>query len=153
MPKAKQFSVSHENRPGMLAEIAKTLGDQKINILSCFTTTSGTEGTTHLLVDNVNKAKKALAAAQLSYTEADVLHVELPNKPGALGKFAMKLADNNINITSGYATGGKRSKRTTVVPTVSGLAKAARIRSSVNGGRYNAPAQYVITGSVREILS
>jgi len=98
MPKAKQFSVSHENRPGMLAEIAKALGDQKVNILSCLTTTSGTEGTTHLLVDNVNKAKKALAAAQLSYTEADVLHVELPNKPGALGKFAMKLADNNIGV-------------------------------------------------------
>jgi len=123
MPKAKQFSVSHENRPGMLAEIAKTLGDQKINILSCFTTTSGTEGTTHLLVDNVNKAKKALAGAQLSYTEADVLHVELPNKPGALGKFAMKLADNNINITSGYATGGKSSKKTTVVLSVFDLGK------------------------------
>jgi len=27
----------------------------------------------------------------------------------------MKLADNNINITSGYATGGKSSKKTTVV--------------------------------------
>ncbi len=77
MPKAKQFSVSHENRPGMLAEIAKALGDQKVNILSCLTTTSGTEGTTHLLVDNVNRARKALASAQLSYTEADVLHVEL----------------------------------------------------------------------------
>ena len=128
MPKAKQFSVSHENRPGMLAEIAKALGDQKVNILSCLTTTSGTEGTTHLLVDNVNRARKALASAQLSYTEADVLHVELPNKPGALGKFAMKLADNNINITSGYATGGKRSKRATVVLTVSDLDKAARIR-------------------------
>ena len=101
MPKAKQFSVSNENRPGMLAEIAKALGDQKVNILSCLTTTSGTEGTTHLLVDNVNRARKALASAQLSYTEADVLHVELPNKPGALGKFAMKLADNNINIHFG----------------------------------------------------
>ena len=128
MPKVKQLSVSHENRPGMLAEIAKALGDQKINILSCLTTTSGTEGTTHLLVDNINKAKKALAGARLSYTEADVLHVELPNKPGALGKFAMELADNNINITSGYATGGKRSKRTAVVLTVSDLDKAARIR-------------------------
>ena len=122
------FSVSHENRPGMLAEIAKALGDQKINILSCLTTTSGTEGTTHLLVDNVNWARKALASAQLSYTEADVLHVELPNKPGALGKFAMKLADNNINITSGYATGGKSSKKTTVVLSVFDLDKAARIR-------------------------
>jgi len=76
-------------------------GAQKINILSCLTTTSGTEGTTHLLVDNVNWVRKALASAQLSYTEADVLHVELPNKPGALGKFAMKLADNNINIHFG----------------------------------------------------
>src|SRR2546426_1385317 len=119
------FSVSHENRPGMLAEIAKALGDQKINILSCLTTTSGTEGTTHLLVDNINKAKKALAGARLSYTEADVLHVELPNKPGALGKFAMELADNNI--TSGYATGGKRSQRTAVGLTLSHLGKAARI--------------------------
>jgi len=128
MPKVKQFSVSHENRPGMLAEIAKALGDEKVNILSCLTTTSGTEGTTHLLVDNVNKAKKALAGAQLSYTEADVLHVELPNKPGALGKFATKLADNNININLGYATGGKSSKKTTVVLSVSDLDKAARIR-------------------------
>ena len=128
MPKAKEFSVSHENRPGMLAEIAKALGDQKINILSCLTTTSGTEGTTHVLVDNVNKAKKALTDAQLSYTEADVLHVELPNKPGALGRFATKLADNNININVGYATGGKRSKRTTVVLSVSDLDKAVRIR-------------------------
>src|SRR5207245_8677790 len=112
MPKAKQFSVSHENRPGMLAEIAKTLGDQKVNILSCFTTTSGTEGTTHLLVDNVNKAKKALTDAQLSYTEADVLHIELQNKPGALGRFATKLADTNININVGYATGGNDPRET-----------------------------------------
>jgi len=112
----------------MLAEIAKALGDAKVNILSCLTTTSETEGTTHLLVDNVNKAKKALADAQLSYTEADVLRVELANKPGALGKFATKLADNNINIASGYATGGKSSKRSTVVLSVSDLDKATRIR-------------------------
>src|SRR2546428_8509256 len=128
MPKAKQLTVSHENRPGMLAEIAKTLGDAKVNILSCLTTTSGTEGITHLQVDNVNKARKALTDARLGYTEADVLHVELPNKPGALGKFATKLADNNINITLGYATGGKKSQKNTVVLSVFHLEKAARLR-------------------------
>ncbi len=100
----------------------------KVNILSCLTTTSGNEGQAHAIVDNVNKAKKALEAAGLSYTEADVLQVELPNTPGALGKFAGKLAEKDINITLGYATGVKGSKKAGLVLAVSDLDKAARIR-------------------------
>src|SRR5437867_11678234 len=38
-------------------------GAQKISILSWITTTSGTEGTTHLSVDNVNCVRKSLAGA------------------------------------------------------------------------------------------
>jgi hypothetical protein len=128
MARAKQLTVSHENRPGMVAEIAKVLGDAKVNILSCLTTTSGTEGVTQVVVDKVNKAEKALANAGLSFTEADVLSVELPNTPGALEKFARKLAEKNINITMGYATGGEGSRKTTVVLAVSDLDKAAGIR-------------------------
>jgi hypothetical protein len=128
MARAKQLTISHENRPGMVAEIAKVLGDAKVNILSCLTTTSGTEGVTQVVVDKVNKAEKALANAGLSFTEADVLSVELPNTPGALEKFARKLADKNINITMGYATGGEGSRKTTVVLAVSDLDKAAGIR-------------------------
>ena len=128
MARGKQVTVSHENRPGMVAEIAKVLGDAKVNILSCLTTTSGTEGVTQVVVDKVNKAEKALANAGLSYTEADVLSVELPNTPGALEKFARKLAEKNINITMGYATGGEGSRKTTVVLAVSDLDKAAGIR-------------------------
>jgi hypothetical protein len=127
MPKAKHLTLSHENRPGVLAHIAKVLGDAKVNILSCLTTTSETEGSTHLLVDNVNKAKKALVAAGLGYTEADVLWIELSNTPGALGKFAGKLSEKNINITLGYVTGGKSSRKTSVVLAVSDLDKAASI--------------------------
>src|SRR5438552_13343592 len=97
MARAKQLTVSHENRPGMVAKNAKVLGDAKVNILNCLTTTSGTEGVTHLVVDKVNKAKKALANAGLVYIEADVLCVELPNTPGALAKFTGKLAEKNIN--------------------------------------------------------
>jgi hypothetical protein len=128
MARAKQLTISHENRPGMVAEIAKVLGDAKVNILSCLTTTSGTEGVTQVVVDKVNKAEKALANAGLSFTEADVLSVELPNTPGALEKFARKLAEKNINITMGYATGGEGSRKTTVVLAVSDLDKAAGIR-------------------------
>ena len=111
MPKAKQLTVSWENRPGTLAQIARVLGDAKVNILAFVTSTSGTEGALQVVVDNANKAKKALDGATLSYSEADVLHVELPNLPGALGSFAGTLASKEINITSGYATVAKGGNR------------------------------------------
>ena len=112
----------------MLASIAKVLGNEKVNILSCITMTSGTTGTTRLVVDNVDKGKKALASARLPYTEADVLRVELPNTPGALARFAGKLAQEDINITLGYQTSTKGSRKVSIVLAVSDLAKADRIR-------------------------
>ena len=128
MPKAKQLTVSWENRPGTLAQIARVLGDAKVNILAFVTSTSGTEGSVQVVVDNPNKAKKALDGAALSYSQADVLHVELPNLPGALGSFAGNLASKEINNTSGYATVTKGAKKATVVLAVSDLDKAARVR-------------------------
>jgi hypothetical protein len=128
MPKAKQFSVRVENRPGTLAHVARVLGDAKVNILAFLTTISGAEGTVHVVAGNVNKAKKALEGAALAYRESDVLYVELPNKPGALGHFAGKLAAKDINITSGYQTAVKGSKKAGVVLVVSNLNEAVRIR-------------------------
>ncbi len=128
MAKAKQLTVACENRPGTLAQMARVLGDTKVNILAMNCTTAGTEGVIHLVVDNMNKAKKALGDAGLHYTEADVLHVELPNVPGALGHLAGKLAAKDINITSGYQTTVKGSKKASVVLAVSDLDAAARVR-------------------------
>ncbi len=128
MAKAKQLTVPCENRPGTLAHVARVLGDAKVNILGFLTTTSGTEGSVELVVDNPNKAKKALEGAGLRCTEQDVLHVELPHIPGALASFAGKLAAKEINISSGYQTAAKGSKKSSVILTVSDLAKATRIR-------------------------
>jgi hypothetical protein len=128
MARATQFTLSHENLPGMLGHIAKVLGDAQVNILAFLTTTSESEGLTHLIVDRSGTAKKAFASAGLVYTEAEVLQLELPNTPGALGKFAHKLAEEDINITLGYATSEKGSKRTCVVLAVSDLDKAVTIR-------------------------
>ena len=128
MPKAKQLSVRVESRPGTLAHVARILGDAKVNILALLTTTLGADGSVQVVVDNANKAKKALEGAELTYTESNVLHVELPNVPGALGYFAGKLAAKDINITSACQTAAKGAKRASVVLAVSDLEKAARIR-------------------------
>ncbi len=127
MPKAKQLTISHENRPGMLAQIAQVLGDAKVNILACLTTTSGSAGITHLIVDDADNARKAFARAGLRFREEDVLQIELPNTPGELAKFAGRLADKNINITLGYQTSTQSAGKASMVLAVSDLDKAAGI--------------------------
>ncbi len=128
MAKAKQLTVSCENRPGTLAHLARVLGDAKVNILGFQATTSGAEGSVQLVVDNASKAKSTLQREGFSFTEQDVLQVELRNVPGALGSFAGKLAAKNINIAAGYQTAAKSSRKASVVLAVSDLAQASRVR-------------------------
>ena len=128
MPKTAQLTVSVANRPGTLAHVARVLGNAKVDIRAFLTTSSGSAGSVEVVVDNVNKAKKALDREGLSYSEQAVLLVELPNKPGALGHFAGKLAAKGINVTTGYASTGKGSRKASIVLTVSDLAAASKVR-------------------------
>lgn len=127
MPKVNQLTVPCENRPGALAHIATVMGNAGVNIVGFLLSTSGATGYLKLIVDNVEKAKEALDEASLSYTEQVILHARLSNVPGALGRFAAKLAAKRINITSGYQTIEKDSKKTSVVLEVSHIEKAIRI--------------------------
>lgn len=128
MPKTAQLTVSVANRPGTMAHVARILGDAKVDIRAFLTTSAGSAGAVEVVVDNVNRAKKALDREGLSYTEQAVLHVELPNKPGALGQFAGKLAAKGINVNCGYATTSKGSKKASILLAVSDLAAAAKVR-------------------------
>ena len=113
------FSQSCENRPGTLAHVAKVLADAKVNVLALLCSTAGAQGSAQLVVDNVNKAKKALGDAGLSYTEGMLEQIELPNKPGALAQLAGRLAKKGINIDCVYATMPKGAKKAVVVLAVS----------------------------------
>ena len=115
MAKVKQLTVALENRPGTLAHMAKVLADAKVNIVALLNSTAGTQGSAQVVVDNVNKAKKALGGAGLSYTEGTLEQVELANKPGALAELAGKLAQKGVNIDCAYATMPKGAKKAVVV--------------------------------------
>jgi hypothetical protein len=127
MPKMTQLTISCENRPGTLAQITGILGQAKVNILAFSASSAGAMGYVQLIVDNTNRAKKALKAQGISCYEERVLHVTLPNVPGALSRFASKLAAKDINIGAGYQTTVEDSKRASVVLAVSHLASADRI--------------------------
>jgi len=111
MAKVKQLTVSLENRPGALAEMARLLADAKVNLLALLGSTAGGQGSAQIVVDQIGKAKKALDKAGMTYTEGTLEQVELNNKPGVLAEVVGKLANKGINIDSAYATTPKGGKK------------------------------------------
>ncbi len=128
MPKVSQLTVTCQNRPGTLGQITGILGKAKVNILAFNLSNAGAMGYVQLIVDNAGKAKKALKAKGIHCYEERVLHVILPNMPGALSRFTRKLAAKDINIGAGYQTTVEGSKKASVVLAVSHLESADRVR-------------------------
>lgn len=124
MAKTKQFTVNVENRPGAVAEIAKTLGNAKVNILALLATAQGTSGVVELVVEDARRAKKALDQAGLAYRETAAEEYELQNKPGALAECLDKLAAKGVNLNSICATAVKGGKKAVLVYTVEAQVKA-----------------------------
>jgi hypothetical protein len=122
--KMKQVTVTVENRPGAVSEIAKTLGNAKVNILVLLGTAHGTSGRIELVVDDARRAKKARDEAGLRYQETTAEEYELPNKPGALAQCLDELVARGVNLNSIYATASKSGKKAVLVYTVEAGAKA-----------------------------
>jgi hypothetical protein len=125
MAKTKLFTISVQNQPGAVAEIAKTLGNAKVNILALLGTAQGTAGTVQVVVEDARRAKKALDAAKLAYVETPAEEYELPNKAGALAQYLEKLEAKGVNLNSICATAAKGGKKAVVVYTISAAEKAA----------------------------
>ena len=125
MAKTKQFTIAVENRPGAVAEIARTLGEAKVNILALSGTAQGTSGTVQLVAEDSRRAKKALDEAKLSYQETTAEEYELPNKPGALAQYLNKLAAKGVNLNSIYATTAKGGRKAVVVYAAEAEAKSS----------------------------
>ena len=125
MAKTKQFTIAVEHRPGAVAEIARTLGNAKINILALLGTAQAGGGAVHVVVEDAKRAKKALDAARISYQESSAEELELANKPGALAQYLDKLAGKGVNLNSIYATASKGGKKAVIVYTAEAVVKAA----------------------------
>ena len=96
---AKDLTISMEDKPGTLAAAAEQLGHAGVNIDGICGYPSGQRATGHLLVEDAAKARSALEAAGVRVEhERDVVILELPDRPGELGRATRKLADAGVNI-------------------------------------------------------
>jgi hypothetical protein len=126
MAKIKQFTITVENRPGAVAEIAKALGKAKVNVLSLLGTAQRTSGAIHLLTADARRARKALDEAKIQYQETVAEEYELPNKAGALAQCLENLAAKGVNLSSIHATVSKGGRKAVMVYMVEAEVKAVQ---------------------------
>ncbi len=101
-----EIVVESEDRPGILAQIGEMFGEIEINILAAAAFTHEGKGVLHFVVDDSDRAQGSLEAAGYKVlTVREVLNTTLDDRPGELGRFARKLADAGVNITSSYTSG------------------------------------------------
>jgi len=127
MPRVTQIVVTLQNKPGTLAQLCSTLGKAGVNISAVVAPEIRGRGKIRLLVDNPDKAKDALNAPKMRFSEEEAVAVELDNRAGALGEVAEKLAQAKINIKYAYATATEGSAKATVVLAVPDIAKALAV--------------------------
>ena len=102
MPKTKEFSVRMEDEPGTLGKVCRALADRGVNILAFQSIPWEEKSLIRFVVDNPTTAKSVLDTWKLKYTEAEVVWVKLPNRPGELARAASQLGEADINIDYAY---------------------------------------------------
>jgi len=122
---AKQVTAFLENKPGRLANICSALGKEKINIQALTVMDSKEHSVLRFVTDDMAKTKTVLTSLGTPYQEADVLVVEMDNRPGSLSKICEKLAADHVNIDYAYCSAAVRNGRAIGIFKVSNLLKAS----------------------------
>ena len=97
-----EFSIDTPNRPGQLAQLARELGDARINIHTLSAVTVEDAKYIRIVVDDDEAARKVLADAGITYGERRIVTATLRDKPGALADLADALTATGTNIEAIY---------------------------------------------------
>jgi len=99
----KQLSIFLENKRGRFTEVAKLLGEEGIN-MTAFTVSENSDfGILRLIVSDTEKATKVLREHKYAVTEADVICLHCPNRPGSLARAMDIITNAGIFIEYMYA--------------------------------------------------
>jgi len=104
----KQLTVFLENQAGRLAEVAKILKDRNINLLGFSTTEARDYGILRLVVSDVESARQLLKESGFTTHLAEVICLEVEDKPGGLYEILDILARESVSIDYIYVIAGNR---------------------------------------------
>ena len=125
MAKAKEFTVTVEDKPGALGKCFLALAERGVNILAFQSYVEERESLVRLVVDDPAGAKAVLGSLRMIFEETDVATIRVAHRPGELGRAAARLGEKQINIDYSYCGLEPGSTRALVVFGVDNLTVAA----------------------------
>ena len=127
MAKAKEFTITIEDKPGALGKCFLALAERGVNILAFQSYVEEGESLARVLVDDPASAKAVLGSLRMIFEETDVAVVRLAHRPGQLGRAASRLGEKQINIDYSYCGLEPGSTLALVVFGVDHLTEAAAL--------------------------
>jgi len=104
----KQLTVFLENKLGRLAEVARILKKESINLQGFSTTEARDYGILRIVVSDPEKARDVLKKSGFTTHIADAICVGVEDKPGELLQILDTLTDRKINVDYIYIIAGTR---------------------------------------------
>jgi hypothetical protein len=106
---ATDLTVGLINRPGTLAQASDALGRAGVNIEGACGFVSGEQGVYHVLVEDLERARRSLIDAGFEIQdERQVALTPIQNRPGAAAALLRRIADAGLNVDLLYMTGDGR---------------------------------------------
>ena len=99
----KEIVVKSSNKVGALAEVAELLGSYGVNIEAISAYGIGDNAVFRIVTSDPKTAIKHLGKIPgLMCAEADIILLDIHNRPGELGKIARKLANKGVDLEALY---------------------------------------------------
>jgi hypothetical protein len=127
MAKAKEFTITIEDKPGALGRCFLALAERGVNILAFQSYVEEGESLARILVDDSASAKLVLGSLRMIFEETEVAVIRLAHRPGELGRAASRLGEKQINIDYSYSGLEPASTLALAVFGVDNLTKAAAV--------------------------
>jgi len=134
VPKAKEFTVTIEDKPGALGKCFLALAERGVNVLAFQSYVEEGESLARMVVDNPATAKAVLGGLRMIFEETEVAVVRLAHRPGELGRAASRLGEEQINIDYSYCGLEPGSARALVCFGADSLTEAARVLDALAAG-------------------
>lgn len=113
--KLKQICVPIENSHDRLTRFTRALGEKGINLKAFNLVDTGDLGEFRFLVSDVELARQVLMQNHIPARVADVVAVEVDNRPGQLSKVLENLRRAGIQVKYAYPSSGIVSGREIII--------------------------------------